>query len=269
MKIKIRLTESEARNGCKQDFNIKGKTYRVSIPVGCSVGTVLRIRDGNNEIAQIEVGEIVPDATISDEFFTTDQITADKNRQRDKNSRAGIFKKILVGVIAFAVAYALGRFVVAPALGGSGQESGGASGQTPAPTGEIDISSGLTERMDGDNKILETDWFTITLPAGDTWSYDYNPDSGWLELFTLSSRYTGEQGTAGGSLVFIHAVDPETDTTYKEWSQYWEFGTVGDKLIVGNFPSDVQWNQNSKTAEEEYLYLDNITRASPDWFRLK
>ena len=132
----------------------------------------------------------------------------------------------------------------------------------------MDLSPGLTYHENGDYKLVENDWFVITLPAADTWDYHYDDETGYLEIFAVNSRREYSYGSEGGVLVSIHAVEPG-DTSYREWSQFWDLGYADGKLIVANFPTDVQWDMESEQAEKEYMFLDDITRKDMSWFQMK
>ncbi len=139
-----------------------------------------------------------------------------------------------------------------PDTGGAGQ--GGQTETTepepePEPTPEpeeFNLADGLKMTEEGPEKIIDTDYFTLKLGAGDTWIYEIDNDRS-ISLYNIISR----DSKKGGLLCSITAYD-EGDTSYEDLPSFTEAGQAGGKTIVVIYPTDVQFDTNNAQAAEEY-----------------
>jgi len=135
-----------------------------------------------------------------------------------------------------------------PDTGGAGQ--GGQTETTePEPTPELEefnLADGLKMTEEGPEKIIDTDWFTLRLGAGSTWTYEID-NNNTITIYNIIAR----DSKTGGLLCSITAYD-EGDTSYEDLPSFTEAGQAGGKTIVVIYPTDVQFDTNNAQAAEEY-----------------
>lgn len=114
--------------------------------------------------------------------------------------------------------------------------------ETPA---EYDIASNL-RLAGGDEKLLDTDYFRITLSRGPSWDYEVDSKTA-ITIYNIASREAG----VGGRLVSIIAYDLE-DKEYEMLPSYSVIGESGGKVYVAEYPTDVQFDHENAQTEADY-----------------
>lgn len=128
---------------------------------------------------------------------------------------------------------------------------------------EYDIAANLTDTAAEDGtRTVETDYFKLTLPLGDTWEYEVN------DAFSISFYNTAaKNNNCGGHLFTLQAVDP-ADTDYQNLPHYAEAGQMAGILYLAVYPSDVQADvandQNRADYEAVYAELAKIEAQAED-----
>ncbi len=120
-----------------------------------------------------------------------------------------------------------------------------------APTDETaddyDIAANLKLMGDPDGvKIVDTDHFTLTLPLGGTWDYDYDSKTS-ITFYNIAGR----EADCGGRLFSLVAYEPD-DTSYENLPHYSVVGEAGGKVYVAEYPSDVQADIEVEEHMEQY-----------------
>lgn len=111
---------------------------------------------------------------------------------------------------------------------------------------DYNISSGLNLYQSGNDAIVETDHFTMSLPADISWSLEI-VDSDTIRFFHSQAYLEGY----GGTFLTIHALDVG-DESYLDWPDYSTLGTSGGKQYIATRPTDVQYNTSDPVQGEEY-----------------
>jgi len=112
---------------------------------------------------------------------------------------------------------------------------------------EYNIAANLTDTMNEDgSRTIETDYFTVTLPLGDTWEYEVN-DAYSISIYNTAAK----NNDCGGHLGTIVAVDP-ADTDYQNLPHYAEIGQMGGILYIIDYPTDVQADVTNDKNREDY-----------------
>lgn len=109
-----------------------------------------------------------------------------------------------------------------------------------------DIASNLKESSDGDAKTIDTDHFTLTLPLGETWTYETDSETS-ITFYNIAGR----EADCGGRLLSIVAYEPD-DTSYEEIPHYSVVGESGGKVYIAEYPSDVQADIEVEEHMEQY-----------------
>lgn len=134
---------------------------------------------------------------------------------------------------------------------------------------DFEIFSNITVSLNDGYKTVSTDAFSFTLPDASKWDFRYDYVHGIFYVFSpLSIRYDPEHGYHGGMLVQLSAAE-SGNTWYREWGKYYELGRCVDKMIVANFPTDVQWDMDNPDAQQEYMTISEILDEDQSWFTLK
>lgn len=120
------------------------------------------------------------------------------------------------------------------------------SATAEAPPADYMISSGLNLYQDGDMAIVETDHFTMSLPADISWSLEI-VDNDTIRFFHSQAYLEGY----GGTFLTIHALDAG-DESYLDWPDYSTLGTSNGKQYIATRPTDVQYNTADPVQGEEY-----------------
>lgn len=112
---------------------------------------------------------------------------------------------------------------------------------------EYSIAANLTDTMNEDgSRTIDTDYFTVTLPLGDTWEYEVN-DGFSISFYNSAAK----NNNCGGHLGTIAAVDP-ADTDYQNLPHYAEIGQMGGILYIIDYPTDVQADVSTEKNIEDY-----------------
>ena len=110
---------------------------------------------------------------------------------------------------------------------------------------EYDIASNL-RLAGGDEKLLDTDYFRITLSHGSSW--DYTADSKTsITIYNIAAR----EANCGGRLVSIVAYDAG-DNSYENLPSYGVIGEKDGKMYIAEYPSDVQFDPSDEKSMEDY-----------------
>lgn len=112
--------------------------------------------------------------------------------------------------------------------------------------GDFDLAAGLTETETEDSRTIETDYFTLTLPLPETWTYEINED-GSISFYNIAAK----ENNCGGHLMTLVALDP-ADTDHEGIPHYSDVGEAGGKLIIAEYPSDVQADIENEDHMKEY-----------------
>ena len=120
--------------------------------------------------------------------------------------------------------------------------------EEPAPEEEAyDICTGLTETVNDDgSKTVETEYFTLTLPLGDTWAYEQDSETS-ITFYNIAGR----EADCGGRLMSLILYNP-TDMSYNELPHACVAGETIDGIYIAEFPSDVQADIEDEQHMEEY-----------------
>ena len=116
---------------------------------------------------------------------------------------------------------------------------------TTEETTEYDIASNL-RLAGGDEKILDTDCFRITLSRGPSWDYTVDSKTS-ITIYNIASR----EADCGGRLVSIIAYDAD-DKGYEVLPSYCVIGEKDGKVYIAEYPTDVQFNMDDEQATEDY-----------------
>ena len=112
---------------------------------------------------------------------------------------------------------------------------------------EYDIAANLKMMGDPEGvKIVDTDHFTLTLPLGGTWDYDYDSKT-QITFYNIAGR----EADCGGRLFSLVAYEPD-DTSYENLPHYSVVGEAGGKVYVAEYPSDVQADIEVEEHMEQY-----------------
>lgn len=133
--------------------------------------------------------------------------------------------------------------------------------QTEDPAEDYDIASNLraTDAVEGQlggnsdsedihYQTVETDYFTLTLPYGDSWNYEVDSRTS-ITFYNIAGREAG----CGGRLFSLTAYDPE-DREYETLPSYSVVGEKNGKVYVAEYPTDVQADVENE--ENMQLYMD-------------
>ena len=138
-----------------------------------------------------------------------------------------------------------------PGSDGSGGNGGTETTEPPTEPTEFNLADGLKMTEEGPEKTIDTDYFTLKLGAGSTWTYEIDNNKS-ISLYNIISR---DSMDGGGWLGSIAAYD-EGDTSYNELPSFTEVGQAGGKTIVFEYPTDVQFDMNNAQATEEYKVVE-------------
>ena len=116
---------------------------------------------------------------------------------------------------------------------------------TTEESAEYDIASNL-RLAGGDEKLLDTDYFRITLPCGPSWDYTVDSKTS-ITIYNIASK----EADCGGRLVSIIAYDAD-DKEYEVLPSYSVIGEKGGKVYIAEYPTDVQFNMDDEQATEDY-----------------
>ncbi len=136
-----------------------------------------------------------------------------------------------------------------------GSEQGDSGEDTSA---EFDIAAGLTRTDDAatGEATVETDCFSVTLPAGETWECVVDgPNS--IMFYNIAAREE-----FGGRLFSVEAFEPE-DESYDPMP-FCVLGERDGKKIVVTYPSDVQYDFQDEAASAEYLEVFWVAQQFSD-----
>ena len=126
---------------------------------------------------------------------------------------------------------------------------------------DYDISEGLAiNEIDEETLELKGNGFTLTMPNTGTWSYKVNNGS---DMQSLTLYYlTAEEAGIDSYFVDIIPYDLD-DTSYEELPSYAIAGesTKLGKRFIAMFPTDVRYDPNDETQEEEYMVLLNHVKT--------
>ena len=112
---------------------------------------------------------------------------------------------------------------------------------------DYDIAANLKLMGDPEGvKIVDTDHFTLTLPLGGTWDYDYDSKTS-ITFYNIAGR----EADCGGRLFSLVAYEPDDDS-YKGLPHYSVVGESGGKVYVAEYPSDVQADVEVEEHMEQY-----------------
>ena len=112
---------------------------------------------------------------------------------------------------------------------------------------DYDIAANLKLMGDPEGvKTVDTDHFTLTLPLGGTWDYDYDSKTS-ITFYNIAGR----EADCGGRLFSLVAYEPD-DTSYENLPHYSVVGEAGGKVYVAEYPSDVQADVEVEEHMEQY-----------------
>ena len=128
---------------------------------------------------------------------------------------------------------------------------------------DYDIAANLKLMGDPEGvKIVDTDHFTLTLPLGGTWDYDYDSKTS-ITFYNIAGR----EADCGGRLFSLVAYEPD-DTSYENLPHYSVVGEAGGKVYVAEYPSDVQADveveEHMKQYETVYAEVNKIEAKAAD-----
>lgn len=118
--------------------------------------------------------------------------------------------------------------------------------ETTESPAEYDIASNLQLAGGGDEKAIDTDYFTITLTHGSSWDYTVDSKTS-ITIYNIASR----EADCGGRLVSIIAYDAG-DKDYEMLPSYSVIGEKDGKVYIAEYPSDVQFNFEDEQATADY-----------------
>ena len=118
--------------------------------------------------------------------------------------------------------------------------------ETPEDSGDYDIASNLQLAGGGDEKVIDTDHFTITLTHGSSWDYTVDSKTS-VTIYNVAAK----EANYGGRLVSIKAYDP-ADKDYEMFPSYSVIGEKDGKVYVAEYPSDVQFDPSDEQAAADY-----------------
>ncbi len=110
---------------------------------------------------------------------------------------------------------------------------------------EYDIASNL-RLAGGDEKLLDTDYFRITLSHGSSWDYTVDSKTS-ITIYNIAAR----EANCGGRLVSIVAYDTG-DKSYETLPSYGVIGEKNGKMYIAEYPSDVQFDPADEKSMEDY-----------------
>lgn len=117
---------------------------------------------------------------------------------------------------------------------------------TAESSDDYDIGSNLQLAGGGDEKVIDTDHFTITLTHGSSW--DCTVDS---KTSVTIYNVTAKAANYGGRLVSIKVYNP-ADKSYEMLPSYSVIGEKNGKMNIAEYPSDVQFDPSDEQAAEDY-----------------
>lgn len=113
-------------------------------------------------------------------------------------------------------------------------------------SGDYDIASNLQLAGGGDEKVIDTDHFTITLTHGSSWDYTVDSKTS-VTIYNVAAR----DANCGGRLVSIKSYDP-ADKDYEMLPSYSVIGEKNGKMYIAEYPSDVQFDPTDEQAAADY-----------------
>lgn len=108
------------------------------------------------------------------------------------------------------------------------------------------IGSGLEYSYEEDDRILETDYFSVAFPAEYEWTYKM------ISSTIMKIVYSpAELAGYGGTVMTIIAFDPK-DTTYTDYPSWFIAGGTMEKTYVVLPPTDLQCDPEDEVQRLEY-----------------
>ena len=164
-------------------------------------------------------------------------------------------KAVLFIIIMVLIAALAGCITINMPESGGNTDNGGGSETTVEPEpetepAEFNLADGLKMTEEGPDKIIDTDWFTLRLGAGETWTYEIDSNNS-ITIYNIIAR----DSKTGGKLCSIEAFD-EGDTSFTELPSYAKVGQTGGKIIIVQYPTDLQYDMNNAQAAEEYKVVE-------------
>ena len=104
--------------------------------------------------------------------------------------------------------------------------------ETPETSAEYDIASNLRLAGGGDEKAIDTDYFTITLTHGSSWDYTVDSKTS-ITIYNVAAR----EANCGD---------------YEMLPSYGIIGEKDGKMYIAEYPSDVQFDPSDEKAMEDY-----------------
>lgn len=108
------------------------------------------------------------------------------------------------------------------------------------------IGAGLEYSYEEDERILETDYFSIHLPAEYEWTHEMISSTIMKVIYTPA-----EEAGYGGTVMTIRAFDPG-DTSYVDAPSWFLAGGNREKIYVVLMPTDVQFDPDDEVQRLEY-----------------
>lgn len=118
-------------------------------------------------------------------------------------------------------------------------------------TAGFNIASGMSVHVSEGMAQVETDYFTVSLPADLEWDYEAI-DSGTLVFSYTPAKKAG----VGGRFLAITAFD-WGDNEYESWPRWQIAGLDADKKYIASLPTDLQYDASDPVQTEEYQRLMN------------
>ena len=118
--------------------------------------------------------------------------------------------------------------------------------ETTEDSDDYDIASNLQLAGGGDEKAIDTDYFTISLTHGSSWDYTVDSRTS-ITIYNVAAR----EANCGGRLVSIKAYDP-ADKDYEMLPSYSVIGEKNGKMYIAEYPSDVQFDPSDEQAAADY-----------------
>ena len=147
-------------------------------------------------------------------------------------------------------------FAVTACSAASGPEHNEDTQTEGGTASEYDIAANL--KLMGDpnaEKTIDTDHFTLTLPLGDTWDYDYDSKTS-ITIYNVASK----EANCGGRLVSIIAYDAG-DKDYENLPSYGVIGEKNGKIYIAEYPSDVQFDvENEQTTADYQTVYEEVNK---------
>ena len=118
--------------------------------------------------------------------------------------------------------------------------------ETTEDSDDYDIASNLQLAGGGDEKAIDTDYFTISLTHGSSWDYTVDSRTS-ITIYNVAAR----EANCGGRLVSIKAYDP-ADKDYEMLPSYSVIGEKNGKMYIAEYPSDVQFDPSDEQSAADY-----------------